>query len=72
MINVVIRDTILTGKPNEKFELAEVRNMLPTREEAERLLKEAEKCNPGPWGNHCRVTAGYIAKKDGVIGWYKV
>lgn len=31
--------------------------MLPTREEAVRLLKEAEKCNPGPWGNHSRVTA---------------
>ncbi len=23
--------------------------MLPTRAEAEELLKEAEKCNPGPW-----------------------
>lgn len=31
--------------------------MLPTREEAERLLKEAESCNPGPWGNHSRVAA---------------
>lgn len=31
--------------------------MLPTREEAERLLKEAELCNPGPWGNHSRVAA---------------
>lgn len=31
--------------------------MLPTREEAEELLKEAEKCNPGPWGNHSRVAA---------------
>ena len=31
--------------------------MLPKREEAERLLKEAEACNPGPWGNHSRVTA---------------
>ena len=31
--------------------------MLPTREEAERLLKEAEACNPGPWGNHSRVAA---------------
>ena len=31
--------------------------MLPTREEAERLLKEAEGCNPGPWGNHSRITA---------------
>lgn len=31
--------------------------MLPAREEAERLLKESEQCNPGPWGNHSRVTA---------------
>ena len=31
--------------------------MLPTKEEAEKLLAEAEKCNPGPWGNHSRVAA---------------
>lgn len=31
--------------------------MLPTREEAERLLLDAEACNPGPWGNHSRVAA---------------
>lgn len=31
--------------------------MLPKREEAEKLLREAEKCNPGPWGNHSRVVA---------------
>ena len=31
--------------------------MLPTREQAEKLLKEAEACNPGPWGNHSRVAA---------------
>ena len=31
--------------------------MLPTRKEAERLLAEAEKCNPGPWGKHSRVAA---------------
>lgn len=31
--------------------------MLPTREEAESLLIEAEGCNPGPWGNHSRVAA---------------
>lgn len=31
--------------------------MLPTREEAERILAEAEECNPGPWGNHSRVVA---------------
>lgn len=31
--------------------------MLPTRREAEELLREAEKCNPGPWGNHSRIVA---------------
>lgn len=31
--------------------------MLPTRKQAEDLLKEAEQCNPGPWGNHSRVAA---------------
>lgn len=31
--------------------------MLPTREEAERLLAEAERCNPGAWGDHSRVAA---------------
>jgi len=36
--------------------------MLPTREEAERLLKDAEACNPGPWGNHSR-TAAHCARE---------
>ncbi|MCD8145235.1 MAG: HD domain-containing protein [Oscillospiraceae bacterium] len=31
--------------------------MLPSRDEAERILREAEPCNPGPWGNHSRVAA---------------
>jgi HD superfamily phosphodiesterase len=31
--------------------------MIPTREVAEKLLAEAEKSNPGPWGNHSRTTA---------------
>ncbi|MFR8035466.1 MAG: HD domain-containing protein [Lachnospiraceae bacterium] len=31
--------------------------MLPTRETAEKLLQEAEACNPGPWGDHSRVAA---------------
>ncbi|MCI8935484.1 MAG: HD domain-containing protein [Lachnospiraceae bacterium] len=31
--------------------------MIPKREEAERILKEAEPCNPGPWGDHSRVVA---------------
>lgn len=37
--------------------------MLPTREEAEKLLIEAESCNPGPWGNHSRVAAHCAEKK---------
>lgn len=31
--------------------------MLPDRVRAENILSEAEKCNPGPWGNHSRVAA---------------
>lgn len=31
--------------------------MLPTREQAEALLRDGERCNPGPWGNHCRTAA---------------
>ena len=31
--------------------------MLPTLVQAEQLLREAEACNPGPWGNHSRVAA---------------
>ncbi|MCH5261904.1 MAG: HD domain-containing protein [Lachnospiraceae bacterium] len=31
--------------------------MLPTREEAEKLLLDAEQCNPGAWGNHSRIAA---------------
>lgn len=31
--------------------------MLPTREEAEKLLIEAEKCNPGVWKEHSEFTA---------------
>ncbi len=31
--------------------------MRPTMTEAERLLREAERCNPGPWGNHSRTAA---------------
>ena len=27
----------------------------PNREAAERLLREAEGCNPGPWGDHSRI-----------------
>lgn len=41
----------------------------PTREKAEALLNEAESCNPGPWGNHSRITAlcaGIIAGAAGM------
>lgn len=31
--------------------------MLPSRTQAEELLREAEICNPGPWGNHSRTVA---------------
>lgn len=31
--------------------------MYPNREEALKLLKEAEKLNPGPWDNHSRTVA---------------
>ena len=31
--------------------------MLPTRNEAEILLQEAELCNQGPWGDHSRIAA---------------
>ena len=36
--------------------------MLPTRNEAESLLTEAEARNPGPWGDHSR-TAAHCAEK---------
>lgn len=39
--------------------------MIPTKEEAERLLKEAELCNPGPWGNHSRIAAHCAEKIAG-------
>ena len=40
--------------------------MLPTRETAERLLQDAEKSNPGPWGNHSR-TAAHCAEKIALL-----
>lgn len=42
--------------------------MLPTREEAERLLEEALQCNPGPWGNHSRVAAHCAEKIAAACG----
>ena len=32
-------------------------NQYPDREEAERLLMDAQCCNPGPWAEHSRVAA---------------
>lgn len=29
----------------------------PDRQKAEEILREAESCNPGPWGNHSRIAA---------------
>ena len=43
----------------------------PDREEAHRLLTEAESCNPGPWGNHSRIAAlcaERIARASGMDG----
>ena len=40
--------------------------MIPERTEAERLLREAEQCNPGPWGNHSRVAAHCAEKIAGL------
>lgn len=43
--------------------------MYPTRNEANRLLEEAEIMNPGPWGNHSRTVAHCaecIAAKSGL------
>lgn len=31
--------------------------MMPLRTTAEEILREAEQCNPGPWGNHSRIAA---------------
>jgi len=42
--------------------------MLPTRGQAEEILREAETCNPGPWGNHCRVAAHCAEKIAGACG----
>ena len=36
--------------------------MVPTREEAHRILEEAEPHNPGPWVKHC-ITAAHCAEK---------
>lgn len=40
----------------------------PDRAEAERLLREAEGCNPGPWGDHSRVAARCAEKIAAAAG----
>lgn len=40
----------------------------PNRAEAENLLREAELCNPGPWGDHSRVAAGCAEKIAAAAG----
>ena len=40
----------------------------PDRAEAERLLQEAEACNPGPWGDHCRTAARCAEKIAAAAG----
>ena len=36
--------------------------MLPTREEALKLIRDGLLFNPGPWGKHC-LTAAHCAEK---------
>ena len=45
--------------------------MYPTRQEAEALLVDAGKCNPGPWEDHSRVTASLPGNgcREGLCGW---
>lgn len=40
----------------------------PNREEAHRLLTEAEDCNPGPWGEHSRIAAMCAEKIARAVG----
>ena len=54
-------------RSQRRFE--EVHDMYPSREQARALLEEAEKRNPGPWGDHSRVAAHCaeaIAEKAGM------
>lgn len=45
-----------------------MRKGYPTRREAERLVKEAEACNPGSWGDHSRVAAQCAEKIAAAVG----
>ncbi len=40
--------------------------MIPSREEAERILSEAEGLNPGPWGDHSRTVAACAERIAGL------
>ena len=40
----------------------------PDAVEAERLLREAESCNPGPWGDHSRIAADCAKKIAAAAG----
>lgn len=40
----------------------------PDRARAEALVKEAEACNPGPWGDHSRVAASCAEKIAAAAG----
>ena len=40
----------------------------PNKDIAEELLREAEECNPGPWGDHCRVAAQCAEKISNACG----
>ena len=40
--------------------------VLPSRDEAERLLQDALICNPGPWGDHSRIAA-HCAQKIAAV-----
>ncbi len=42
--------------------MKQTKRTYPTPIEAESILKEAETCNPGPWGEHSRVTAKCAAQ----------
>ena len=52
----------LLGMTNHLLYICQKNRTYPDRDEAERLLKEAEERNPGPWGDHSR-TAAHCAEK---------
>ena len=42
--------------------------MLPSCEEAKKILKDSEPLNPGPWGNHCWLVALCAEKIAAAVG----